>query len=527
MVSDDAEKTSDASLTMGRLIRIIPLPLGLGIVGVIVFATHTFWYARVQYVDYRQAFRLRWDDVNSEFVAIHRPEHQVHAPHDHKDPIQVDNAVRMILDVSSSEEPPPSAPTATPTAVSYSSHVASVSWAELESVISAPATGEATDNESPASLPLTATATSPGTTRPALAVTDDHKTYSDVRHSNTTTEMSGDRAPGPEHRPTFSFAHDFCLPHPHVYLQPDVVMNATWMKPLQEYLASIHPARTVTLTVASRLFTSNLLNWLISAHIVADPPLEHVIVIAFDMSVHLLLKERRIMSIMVPYWSVLRNTNMNVEKIWMARFAIIRILNHWGYHVQQLDTDAIVLRNPQPLFDMYPQFDIVASRGSLPFGLGRGAWGFTVCMGVVLVRSSAATESLWNAMHSSRFQTTTDDQKRINYGLRKTKIVWDSKNATIFKEITGINQHGLKVVIIPAVYICRHHCNMNSTEYYVWHLSGAGHSPTHKIKQSVQSTKWFLHPDWRKRSEGDRSIVGMDWLSAIADMELVKQYHYE
>ena len=98
--------------------------------------------------------------------------------------------------------------------------------------------------------------------------------------------------------------------------------------------------------------------------------------------------DKNLLVILVPFKSVLKGNKKGVSKVWMARFAVIHLLNHWGYDVQQFDNDAIILRNPKPLYDKYPDTEIISARAKLPFELGRGPWGLTVGMGAVLLRST-------------------------------------------------------------------------------------------------------------------------------------------
>ena len=76
--------------------------------------------------------------------------------------------------------------------------------------------------------------------------------------------------------------------------------------------------------------------------------------------------------------------------MWMCRLALIRLLNHWGYNVVHYDADAVILKNPKPLFDKFQEYDIVGSWGKLGKEL-KNMWGFAICMGAVLVlfRSTA------------------------------------------------------------------------------------------------------------------------------------------
>ena len=190
---------------------------------------------------------------------------------------------------------------------------------------------------------------------------------------------------------TFSFSEDFSLPHPSAYISIRGIQSWPWVKALREFLISISPARTVTLTAASKDFKRNVLNWLISAQVIADPPIQNILVISFDHSLHNFLTRRGISSLYVPYRSVLSKTKVHVQKVWMTRMAVIRVINHWGFDVRHFDSDAIILRNPESLFQQFPDSDVVGTRAMLPFEIGLKIWGFTVCMGVVEFRSTPRT----------------------------------------------------------------------------------------------------------------------------------------
>ncbi|CAI8033163.1 hypothetical protein GBAR_LOCUS18700, partial [Geodia barretti] len=84
----------------------------------------------------------------------------------------------------------------------------------------------------------------------------------------------------------------------------------------------------------------------------------------------------------------------------------------------------VPLKNPHLVFDGYSDYDVVTARGVLPFELGRGPWGFTLCMGAALLRGTQKMETLWNVMHSSKMDKTTDNQKRVNFALFKSKLQW-------------------------------------------------------------------------------------------------------
>lgn len=194
--------------------------------------------------------------------------------------------------------------------------------------------------------------------------------------------------------PTFELQDDFSLPHPYYYRDLTKILSfgqKIWLEPLKDYLRTIHPAHTVTIVAANDYYTPNLLNWLISAHFVADPPLENILTVVFSKSrtMYEMLRKRNISCILVRLKSVVVGWSHGVGTVWMTRLALMRLINYWGYDVQHFDTDAVVLRNPQPLFDHYAHldYDIIGSRGRLSKP-DNDMWGFAICMGVVLFRST-------------------------------------------------------------------------------------------------------------------------------------------
>ena len=188
---------------------------------------------------------------------------------------------------------------------------------------------------------------------------------------------------------SYGVAADFTFPHPVIYKHVDVILKTTWVKKLKGYLSSMNPSRQVIVTEATYDFFENLVNWLISAAIVSEVPLQYILVLCFDQQTHNLLAERNINSLYIPYHSLLRNPKLEIGNIWMSRLAVIRLLSHWGYDVQHYDSDAVLLKNPQSLFQRFPSSDIVTSWGDYPDELGKnGPWGTTLCMGAVLIRSS-------------------------------------------------------------------------------------------------------------------------------------------
>ena len=121
--------------------------------------------------------------------------------------------------------------------------------------------------------------------------------------------------------------------------------------------------------------------------------LDNILVVCLDNKLYNLLQSRDIPSILAPFSSVL-NTKHHFrryfELIMMMRLGFMRIINRLGYDCAMYDIDAIILKNPQLLYDKWDSMDIVGSRGELPRELWR-RWGVSICIGAVFIRSNART----------------------------------------------------------------------------------------------------------------------------------------
>ena len=185
---------------------------------------------------------------------------------------------------------------------------------------------------------------------------------------------------------------NFHMPCRKVYKPVSEIVMASWMKPLLRILSSLE-GKQVTLVIANNAYRDVLLNWLISAKIVSKPPLENIIVVCLDNTLHRLLQSRDIASIVAPFSTVLNakhHFKRFFELIMMMRLGFMRLINRLGYDCAMYDIDAIILKNPQPLYEKWGGIDIIGSRGELPRELWR-RWGVTICIGAVFIRSNSRT----------------------------------------------------------------------------------------------------------------------------------------
>ena len=184
----------------------------------------------------------------------------------------------------------------------------------------------------------------------------------------------------------------------------EMIMQTSWAPKLQKILASMtfsgslvdlqQPRKQVTVVFGdAHQYESSLLviNWLVSALVMTSPPLKNIIVISLDEKLQALLDNKDMASVHVsPETVTCGKIKRKLSLGWITRCAVYMLLNHWGYDVMAYDTDAIVLRNLQDILDSFGESDIIGSAGGYPPNLV-AQWGQTLCMGVVLFKSTTKT----------------------------------------------------------------------------------------------------------------------------------------
>ena len=195
------------------------------------------------------------------------------------------------------------------------------------------------------------------------------------------------------------FTHNsLFLPFPTATLPVSELFQQKWMKDLQQILLQFPRKSTPVFTVTCNYeYRDVLLNWLIAAKTQIDPPISYVIVFSLDKDLWRLLTSRGILCVHVDPKSFIKRKILleGLEvfyQILVLRITAIRLLNHWGYDAANVDTDAVVLKNPEPLFSSskYKDSDVIASSGKFPFYL-KAKWGATLCGGFFLIKSSAGS----------------------------------------------------------------------------------------------------------------------------------------
>lgn len=184
-------------------------------------------------------------------------------------------------------------------------------------------------------------------------------------------------------------SNSFHFPQPH-YSKPDkFILRSPWIRSLKNYLDSIN-GKQISLVTSSQEHTDLLINWLISALMIARPPLNNVLVLSMDRELHNTLEGHGFSSLFVSAEMVISpraNITRVFSQVHIVRLTVLRLINHWGFDVANYDCDAILLKNPQKLFDSKKDVDLFGTFGRGPVTLFR-KWGVTLNTGVMLLRAN-------------------------------------------------------------------------------------------------------------------------------------------
>ena len=177
------------------------------------------------------------------------------------------------------------------------------------------------------------------------------------------------------------------------------LVNLTWVPKLKEFVttASRDPDPQVSVVVADTSCLRLLLNWLIAALVRLSRPLHNVLVLALEAEVCDVLTPRKLNCLYTDPKSLIeqpKTENYLFSKHFVGvqiRLLAARLINYWGYSFASYDTDAIVLRNPQELFDAHRDVEVIGGAAQYWPVWAVQNWGFALCPGAMMIRSSKAT----------------------------------------------------------------------------------------------------------------------------------------
>lgn len=194
----------------------------------------------------------------------------------------------------------------------------------------------------------------------------------------------------------FFLPSSFSLPTPEATLSLTQLVKCPWMSELKDYLTSIERgARLVSLVSSDYKYREVLLNWLLTAQVKVDKPLNNVLVLSLDKSLHTLLTGKMIPCVHIPTSCLLRQSlklkrHIAFTQVHIMRVLVMRLLSYWGYDVANYDSDALILRNPEPRYEELADRHLIGSVGHFPKQMDKN-WGTAVCIGVVMIRASPQT----------------------------------------------------------------------------------------------------------------------------------------
>ena len=190
--------------------------------------------------------------------------------------------------------------------------------------------------------------------------------------------------------------------------------RSSWFQSLMGITSKMDPNEPVLIVCSDITFRELLLNWLVSALVKQKQPPRNILVVTNGPKVcsFLRLHEVKVECLMVPISNILNYNSLkkvdssHFNQLLVIRLALMRILNYMGYHVMNIDTDAIMLKNPIPILEQYRDSDIIGTYGGeFPQRLFK-KWGLVLCMGAIVIRSTPATGN--NCMPPQRVVVTNN-----------------------------------------------------------------------------------------------------------------------
>ena len=199
----------------------------------------------------------------------------------------------------------------------------------------------------------------------------------------------------------YSLPDKLSLPFRRYIKSGEELRSVEWVTTMHEYLLTLNKSVSPHLNMVFGDYTHRklILNWLFGAIVALDPPLPNVLVFSLDQKLCDVVLSRMstvlVTCITAPVETIIAFDHKGqwVTAL-MGRTLALRLINYWGYDVATYDSDAVILKNPQVLYDDRAQFNLIASASIWPPHISR-EWGFALCAGVLYIKASSATGRLY------------------------------------------------------------------------------------------------------------------------------------
>ena len=182
----------------------------------------------------------------------------------------------------------------------------------------------------------------------------------------------------------------------HLSVFPDytlpMTMETEWVCNLHHTVKRI-TGRQLTLLVSDKKYLDVLVNWLVHTILHGFQSVNNILIISFDAFTHDIVNRKGFISVHIPPYTLMKS-NQSANRfayVWITRLMVVRLLNYWNYDVLVCDSDAILLKNIYQFMNKFSDSDIIASAGKFPPKYYNKWNAPTMCMGVILLKSSPAT----------------------------------------------------------------------------------------------------------------------------------------
>lgn len=220
--------------------------------------------------------------------------------------------------------------------------------------------------------------------------------------------------------------------------------------------------------------------------------IENYLIFSFDEKLHTYLSENN-------YQTILLQNIGNLNELWQLRIQVFKFLIDNNIDFIHSDADAVWLKNPIPEYcEQFREMHLLISQGTIWPEYVQKVWGFVLCCGFFLMRSSAATKRLLDKL-DDHVKSTGDDQISMNTIIAAEDMHWDfnSKYKIVFGKhqllcsnhvIRGTGAH-IRIGVLPFRDFPR--LPIPNTDPYVSHVLTPKESKP-KIEMLRKVGAWFL-----------------------------------
>ena len=177
--------------------------------------------------------------------------------------------------------------------------------------------------------------------------------------------------------PTFSLPENNSLPFRDYIISVEELRKVRWVSELHNHLLTLNKSVSphLNMVFGDYLHKHLVLNWIYGALIGLKTPLTSVLVLSLDQLLCDIVDSRAstlpVSCITAPIGTII---DFDCGGEWitatMVRPLALRLINHWGYDVATYDSDAVILKNPQDLYDQHLETDLIASASIWPENIG-------------------------------------------------------------------------------------------------------------------------------------------------------------